>query len=61
MNKKKIALIVIMLLEALFFGIFTMLYVNGTIKLVAFAASVIVFSIVVNALLVIAIRKFPNN
>lgn len=56
MNRKKIALIVIMLLEALFFGIFTMLYVNGTIKLVAFAASVIVFSIVVNALLVIAIR-----
>jgi hypothetical protein len=38
-----------------------MLYVNGTIKLVAFAASVIVFSIVVNALLVIAIRKFPND
>ena len=61
MNRKKIALIVIMLLEALFFGTFTMLYVNGTIELVAFAASVIVFSIVVNALLVIAIRKLPND
>lgn len=60
MNRKK-ALLFIALLEAMFFTIFTMLFTYGAIKLVTFIAVILTFSVVVNALLIIAIRKLPNK
>lgn len=60
MNRKKVILFNAML-EAMFFGIFTMLYIDGAIKLVTFIAVILTLSVIVNALLVIAIRKLPND
>ena len=60
MNRKKRAILFIALLEALFFAIFTMLYVDGAIKLITFASVIITFSVIVNILLIIAIRKLPD-
>ena len=60
MNRKK-AILFIALLETLFFAIFTMLFMYGAIKLVTFIAVILTFSVIVNALLIIAIRRLPND
>ena len=60
MNRKK-ALLFIALLETMFFAIFTMLFLQGAIKLVTFIAVILTFSVIVNVLLVMAIRKLPND
>jgi hypothetical protein len=61
MNRRKQTLLFIAILEAMFFAIFTMLYLHGVIKFVTFASVIIIFSLIVNILLVIAIRKLPNS
>ena len=61
MNRKK-ALLFIALLEAMFFAIFTMLFImQGAIKLATFIAVILTFSVIANVLLVVAIRKLPND
>ena len=60
MNRKK-ALLFIALLEAMFFAIFTMLFMQGAITLAAFIAVILTFSVIANVLLVVAIRKLPND
>lgn len=61
MNRRKQTLLFIAILEAMFFAIFTMLYLHEVIKFVTFASVIIIFSLIVNILLVIAIRKLPNS
>jgi hypothetical protein len=61
MNRRKQTLLFIAILEAMFFVFFTMLYLHGVIKFVTFASVIIIFSLIVNILLVIAIRKLPNS
>ena len=47
MNRKK-ALLFIALLEAMFFAIFTMLFMQGAIKLATFIAVILTFSVIAN-------------
>jgi len=58
MNRKKVLLLVSML-EALFFFMMTVLYFQGTIKFMTFLIAITTVSGIFSILLLIAIRKLP--
>jgi hypothetical protein len=58
LNRKK-AILFIAMLEALFFGIMVMLYLHGVMKMMTFVITIVTVSLIVNVLLIVAVRKLP--